>query len=179
MDNIPFMKPYLGNNARTCPQSTGNNPVFVHLTGAPQTWTLDPHWSFEGGWSGPGSQGWDFSLVWLECGVCEPPGAWSLVSTALWGHQHHKMSCLFWTSSDKIESVAMVDLMTYLMTYCECFFWYLANVISFHLQFPASSLIMQQNQPVLVMTRHLHYFGLLWYKFGLQLEFLVWCFMSF
>ena len=74
----------------------------------------------------------------------------------------------------------MVDLMTYLMTYCECFFWYLANVISFHLQFPASSLIMQQNQPVLVMTRHLHYFGLLWwYKFGLQLEFLVWYFHVF
>ena len=39
----------------------------------------------------------------------------------------------------------MVDIMTYLMTYCEGFFWYLANVISFHLQFPASSLIMQQN----------------------------------
>ena len=73
----------------------------------------------------------------------------------------------------------MADLMTYLMTYCECFFWYLANVISFHLQFPASSLIMQQNQPVLVMTRHLHYFGLLWYKFGLQLEFLVWYFHVF
>ena len=72
----------------------------------------------------------------------------------------------------------MVDIMTYLMTYCEGFFWYLANVISFHLQFPASSLNMQHNhnsdaQPVLVMTRHLHYFGLLWYKLGLQLEFFV------
>ena len=48
------------------------------------------------------------------------------------------------------------------MTYCNCFFWYLANVISFHLQFPASSLIMQQNhdsdaQFVLDMSRN--YFG--------------------
>ena len=75
MDNIPFMKPYLGNNARTCPKSTGNNPVFVHLTGAPQTWTLDPHWSFDGDWPGQAARAsWDFSLVWLECGVWAPWG---------------------------------------------------------------------------------------------------------
>ena len=99
MDNIPFMKPYLGNNARTCPQSTSNNPVFVRLTGdwgAPDL-NFRPHWSCDGGWPGPGSPAWDFSLVWWECELWAP-GAWALVTghhTRPWCHQgckHHKMA---------------------------------------------------------------------------------------
>ena len=92
MDNIPFMKPYLGNNARTCPKSTGNNPVFVHLTGrlTPELWTPIDHLTAAGLARQPGRA--EISL-WCDLGVeCEPPGAWSLVTE---GHQHHKMSCLF------------------------------------------------------------------------------------
>ena len=92
MDNIPFMKPYLGNNARTCPKSTGNNPVFVHLTGrlTPELWTPIDHLTAAGLARQPGRA--EISL-WCDLSVeCEPPGAWSLVTE---GHQHHKMSCLY------------------------------------------------------------------------------------
>ena len=139
MDNIPFMKPYLGNNARTCPQSTSNNPVFVRLTGASDLNFSPPLIMWRRlAWARHPGLAWDFSLVW---GV-RAPGAWSLVTTApAMRASVIKCLCLFCTTLIRSESERMLVL----MTYCDCFFWYLANVISFHLQFPVSRLIMQQN----------------------------------
>ena len=182
MDNIPFMKPYLGNNARTCPQSTSNNPVFVRLTEASDL-NFRPPLIMWRRLAGPGTQVWPEISPW--CDECEPlgPGHWSLVTTAPAMRANIiKCLCLFCTSLIRSESERMLVL----MTYCDYFFGYLANVISFHLQFPVSSLIMQQNhdsdsQLVLDMSREgictiLGYCGTLW---GYSYEVLVWYFHIF